>query len=78
MIEKQEDIDFCPVCNGSSEGLHDGSVCRACRGCGYVIDEAEQDRIAQGWAERKWDVWRQLSCPVWRQLSWPVLVKKMG
>jgi DnaJ-class molecular chaperone len=34
---------YCPQCNGSGEGLWDGSACSRCRGEGEVPDKAEYD-----------------------------------
>ena len=36
-IETDLEEGYCPVCNGSGEGLYDGSTCISCRGCGYVL-----------------------------------------
>jgi DnaJ-class molecular chaperone len=47
------DNDYCPRCDGSGEGMYDGSTCSLCKGSGHVRDHNEQDDIAQGWAERK-------------------------
>jgi len=36
---------LCSHCNGSGEGMYDGSSCRVCHGSGEVRDlEAERDR----------------------------------
>lgn len=44
--------DYCSRCNGSGEGLYDGSTCSGCKGRGHVIDH-QQNEIAQAWAERR-------------------------
>jgi hypothetical protein len=47
--------DFCPVCNGTGDGMYDGSSCPSCGGSGEAIDQNEQDDISAGCAERAWD-----------------------
>lgn len=43
--EEYEDEDYiCPACNGSGEGMYDGSTCHKCKGTGgepveYVDDD---------------------------------------
>ena len=32
---------ICATCNGSGEGMYDGSVCSTCRGKGEVWEETE-------------------------------------
>ena len=40
--EKQTEPEICPTCNGTSEGLHDGTICPVCSGSGELkIDEVE-------------------------------------
>lgn len=34
--EEEEGSDICGVCNGSGEGIADGTRCRACKGWGEV------------------------------------------
>lgn len=38
-----EDAEICPACNGSGEGMHDGSVCRTCGGRGEIFVGIEKD-----------------------------------
>lgn len=30
----EDDEGVCPACSGSGEGMHDGSTCATCGGCG--------------------------------------------
>ena len=32
--ESDEDDNICPSCNGSGEGMYDGTTCRSCKGRG--------------------------------------------
>jgi hypothetical protein len=34
---------LCGTCNGSGEGMHDGTRCMSCRGSGVVIEEVDDD-----------------------------------
>ncbi len=34
--------ELCFTCNGSGEGMYDGSRCYACKGKGYVICACEE------------------------------------
>lgn len=34
--------DICPACNGSGEGMHDGTLCRSCGGTGTDCHEARE------------------------------------
>jgi len=34
-------MHICPACNGSGEGMHEGTRCYACGGTG--VEEAEED-----------------------------------
>lgn len=40
-IEEAEDV-LCPTCNGSGEGMWDGSVCRNCKGTGVQMADFEE------------------------------------
>lgn len=33
--------ELCSTCNGSGEGMHDGTICHVCRGRGVVILEID-------------------------------------
>jgi len=35
----------CPDCNGSGEGMYDGTTCRTCKGGGAVPCECQEDRL---------------------------------
>ncbi len=37
-VEPEDDI--CPACNGSGEGMHDGSTCYKCGGYGHCEADA--------------------------------------
>ena len=45
-----DDSDFlCPQCNGSGEGMYDGSICHACHGSGVERDDSgREDYEADG------------------------------
>ena len=34
---------ICNNCNGSGEGMYDGSVCQSCKGMGEVSERDEDD-----------------------------------
>jgi hypothetical protein len=38
-------VEVCPDCNGSGEGMHDGTKCRTCGGSGApkVVEEEDQE-----------------------------------
>ena len=42
-IEDYENL-ICPNCNGSGEGMHDGTTCRACGGSGEERSNYEKER----------------------------------
>lgn len=51
---------YCSHCNGSGEGMYDGSVCRYCNGSGVERDDSrkedwEAERADQLNDEAKWD-----------------------
>ena len=53
-----DEHDICPQCNGSGEGMYDGSICHACHGSGVERDDSrredyEADRADQINDERK-------------------------
>ena len=37
---------FCPDCNGSGEGMSDGSTCRTCGGSGEVWADMDAEEAA--------------------------------
>ena len=37
----EDDEPLCPHCNGSGEGMYDGSTCRSCGGSG--VEERDRD-----------------------------------
>jgi DnaJ-class molecular chaperone len=42
----EQDPGYCPQCNGSGEGMHDGSTCSMCHGSGQVQnDQTEDDEL---------------------------------
>lgn len=47
MCEDCEDTgkieDLCSECNGSGEGMYDGSVCRNCKGSGVELFDCDCD-----------------------------------
>lgn len=44
--EQQYEELTCSQCNGSGEGMHDGTTCRSCKGWGieYVLEEDEDEQ----------------------------------
>ena len=40
-MSTKTETDICPQCNGSGEGMHDGSICTRCRGSGVVEFEID-------------------------------------
>lgn len=42
------EMELCPRCEGSGEGMWDGSVCRYCRGKGEVPAMPEDDGDYRG------------------------------
>lgn len=42
LLEEAEDEPICPSCNGSGEGMHDGTRCSRCHGRG-TLPEGEGD-----------------------------------
>jgi DnaJ-class molecular chaperone len=53
--------EICPICNGSGEGLHDGTICRSCRGRGIVIveDLVEKSRQEDYYEEKRREAGRE-------------------
>ncbi len=50
--------DICPNCNGSGEGMHDGTLCRSCGGTGTDChDERQRERDEK--AEFEFEVKRE-------------------
>ena len=45
---------ICPTCDGSGEGMRDGTRCLACRGRGEVLTDEERE-AAEDQAERGMD-----------------------
>ena len=45
-----DDEEICPSCNGSGEGMFDGTRCRSCGGSG--VERTERD-------EQDWDAMRK-------------------
>jgi DnaJ-class molecular chaperone len=47
MIENGEvyEQETCPACNGSGEGMHDGTKCKTCKGTGveWVLVEEKDE-----------------------------------
>jgi DnaJ-class molecular chaperone len=43
MIRKRDPETFCAYCNGSGEGMHDGTRCTACGGHGTGPAEDDYD-----------------------------------
>jgi len=47
--EKEDEDEICGRCNGSGEGMYDGSTCSACKGAGEICrpgPEPDYDAIA--------------------------------
>jgi hypothetical protein len=40
-VEEEEDGPICPCCNGSGEGLHEGTTCQECGGKGRLPTDTE-------------------------------------
>lgn len=38
--EPEDAPGYCPACNGSGEGMTDGSTCGTCKGKGEVYEQA--------------------------------------
>lgn len=47
--QKEEDAGYCLQCNGSGEGLHDGSTCWRCKGSGREKKQVEDGDFIQHW-----------------------------
>ena len=44
--ESSEEPNYCSVCNGSGEGMYDGTTCMYCKGKGILkIKEDHDERI---------------------------------
>lgn len=41
--ELDDEDDICSACNGSGEGMYDGSTCYKCKGCGHEPGEQNND-----------------------------------
>ena len=42
-MDDEENEQICSSCNGSGEGMYDGSICPYCRGLGIVFIDEEGD-----------------------------------
>ena len=43
---EEEEEDICSACNGSGEGMYDGSTCYKCRGAGIEpVNKVDDDYI---------------------------------
>ena len=42
-IEDDDEPGYCPQCNGSGEGMYDGSKCGHCHGSGVERDESNRE-----------------------------------
>ncbi len=42
VIEQEEDENLCSMCNGSGEGMWDGSRCSSCNGSGEVKPKMDE------------------------------------
>lgn len=51
--------DICSACNGSGEGMHDGSTCRNCKGKGVTIDTEQLREEAEARAEHEYELWKE-------------------
>jgi len=38
----REEEELCPRCNGSGEGMHDGTICTMCKGTGVEREEVQE------------------------------------
>lgn len=56
--QEESEMETCMQCNGSGEGMYDGSICRICKGSG-VIDNCDQEEDPDDQRDRiedaKWD-----------------------
>ena len=52
--QKEEDAGYCLQCNGSGEGLHDGSTCWRCKGSGHE-KQVEDEEFIQHWERYSYD-----------------------
>jgi DnaJ-class molecular chaperone len=52
----KDEITLCSSCDGSGEGIYDGSRCHACNGTG--INDPERDRQRDLADERRYDEWK--------------------
>lgn len=41
--EDDDEDDLCSACNGSGEGMYDGSTCSTCHGYGHERPERDED-----------------------------------
>ena len=51
-----DDDEICPACNGSGEGMYDGTRCRSCGGSGVertYRDEPDYDAMRKDRIERE-------------------------
>ncbi len=56
--EEEEGDEICGQCNGSGEGMYDGSRCSACGGSGVegtLTEEDREDALADAHQEREYD-----------------------
>ena len=48
--EEDQDAGYCEICNGSGEGMYDGSTCWLCKGSGHVNRIEDEDAgVIQHW-----------------------------
>lgn len=54
-----DDYPICPHCDGSGEGMYDGSSCYSCRGTGVERDEEDDysyaDYLYDKWKDERWE-----------------------
>ena len=52
-LSLSDDIVLCSNCNGSGEGMHDGTTCYVCRGSGEVSmnDDHDDESYDESWEE---------------------------
>jgi DnaJ-class molecular chaperone len=51
----ETDPPICDRCNGSGEGMADGTTCSACRGHGVAIDRQSEEDRAAAYADHLYD-----------------------
>lgn len=46
---------YCWKCNGSGEGMANGTICPVCRGRGEIYEKPEDEEIESSYDDLLWD-----------------------